>query len=286
MCNTTIQVDIEPGPLDLSREQILTWVQKSAASVATYYGRFPVAHTTVSIVPVPDKRGVLSGRTWGSPSVHHRIRLGQHTTAGDLNDDWMMTHELVHTAFPDLDDSHHWIEEGLAVYVEPIARVQHGVLPQAQVWSDMIRDMSKGEPQPEDRGLDHTQTWASTYWGGALFFLQADVTIRERTGNRKGLQDALRAMVATKTIESNANPEEMFRIGDRAVGVTVLENMYLEMSHKPVAIDLNGLWKKLGVEVTPSGAIHYDDNAPDAAIRKAIFLPRDSCAAGASAPIE
>jgi hypothetical protein len=66
----------------------------------------------------------------------------------------------------------------------------------------------------------------------------------------------------------------------------VLENMYLEMSHKPVAIDLNGLWKKLGVEVTPSGAIHYDDNAPDAAIRKAIFLPRDSCAAGASAPIE
>lgn len=35
-----------------------------------------------------------------------------------------MTHEMVHLAFPSVPDQHHWIEEGLATYVEPIARAR------------------------------------------------------------------------------------------------------------------------------------------------------------------
>jgi hypothetical protein len=34
-----------------------------------------------------------------------------------------MTHEFVRTAFPDVADEHHWTEEGIATYVEPIARM-------------------------------------------------------------------------------------------------------------------------------------------------------------------
>jgi len=32
----------------------------------------------------------------------------------------MLTHEMIHLAFPSMADEHHWIEEGLSVYVEPI----------------------------------------------------------------------------------------------------------------------------------------------------------------------
>ena len=39
-------------------------------------------------------------------------------------------------------------------------------------------------------GLDNTHTWGRTYWGGAMFCLLADVEIRRRTHNRRGLQDA------------------------------------------------------------------------------------------------
>ena len=56
------------------------------------------------------------------------MRIGQHTTQADLDDDWMMTHELVHMAFPSLPDDQHWMEEGLSTYVEPVARVQTGEL--------------------------------------------------------------------------------------------------------------------------------------------------------------
>ena len=67
--------------------------------------------------------------------------------------DWTMTHEFVHTAFPSLPDDNHWMEEGLATYIEPIARVQAGFLTPEKIWGDMVRDMSKGEPGPGDRGL-------------------------------------------------------------------------------------------------------------------------------------
>jgi hypothetical protein len=41
------------------------------------------------------------------------------------------------------------------------------------------------------------------------------------------------------------------------------------MATTPVTIDLDGLWKKLGIIRTEAG-IRFDDTAPDAAIRAAI----------------
>jgi hypothetical protein len=43
-----------------------------------------------------------------------------------LNEDWELTHEMIHLAFPDMARNQHWIEEGISVYVEPIACVQAG----------------------------------------------------------------------------------------------------------------------------------------------------------------
>jgi hypothetical protein len=60
--------------------------------------------------------------------------VGQHATLADLNDDWELTHEMVHFGFPSVEDRHHWIEEGIATYVEPIARAQVGRLTAEQVW--------------------------------------------------------------------------------------------------------------------------------------------------------
>src|SRR2546429_8387261 len=82
----------------------------------------------------------------------------------------------------------------MATYVEGVARVQAGNRSEADVWAEEIRQMPRGMPQADDRGLDHTHTWGRTYWGGAMFCLPADVEIRTQTHNRFGLQDALRAV--------------------------------------------------------------------------------------------
>ncbi len=268
-----IQVDFAAGPLDLTPAQILPWIQRAVRAITVYYGRFPVAHARVLILPVADRKGILQGTTWGD--MHGvpgftRIRLGQHTTVQDLNEDWTMPHEFDHMTFPSMPDDQHWIEEGLATYIEPVARVQAGELTAAQIWNDMLDGMPKGEPGPDDQGMDRTHTWGRTYWGGALFCLVADIEIRKQTGNHKGLQDALRAIVAAGgTIDHDWSITQAFDIGDKATGTSVLIEQYKRWSQAPSPVDLPKLWKDLGVARGPDGAV-FDSHAPLAAIREAI----------------
>jgi len=267
-----IQVDFGLGTLDLPHDQVMQWVKNSASSVATYYGRFPVSQDRVLIEPA-DGRDILRGTTWGGVDGFQgftRIVLGKQTTQQDLDEDWEMTHEFVHTAFPSLDDEHTWMEEGLATYIEPIARVQRGFLRPERIWADMMHDMPKGDPESLDRGLDNTHTWGRTYWGGAQFCLQADVMIRQQTQNRKGLQDALRAIVnAGGTIDKDWPLRKALEIGDSATGTHVLVQLYDAMRDAPKPVDLSGLWKQLGV-IRDGDGVRFDDHAPLAAIRQAI----------------
>ena len=108
------------------------------------------------------------------------------------------------------------------------------------------------------------------YWGGALYYLLADVRIRERTGNRFGLQDGLRAIVAQGgSVEVAWDVRRTMAIADKATGTNVLTELYDEMRDAPVAPDLAQLWKRLGVKLTQDGA-EFDDDAPLAGVRKAI----------------
>ncbi len=272
----TLQVDLAEGSLDLSDDVVVKRIEMAAHAVATYYGRFPVPRARILIVPVADRSGVVQGTTWGDVGGwpgFTRIRLGQHTTAQELSADWTITHELVHMAFPSLPDDQHWMEEGLATYIEPIARVQAGEMPAKQIWRDMLDGMPKGEPQAGDEGMDRTHTWGRTYWGGALFCLVADVQIRVVTHNRKGLEDALRGIVtAGGTIDHDWPISRALTVGDAATGTHALAEQYRSWSTSPARVDLDKLWEQLGVHRSGT-EIEFSASAPYAKIRDAITTP-------------
>ena len=274
---TALQLDFAAGGLDLPHAQVVHWVETAAKAVDTYYGRFPVMKARILVEPVAGRRGVLHGTTWGNVGgfpAFTRIELGEHTQQQDLTEDWRMTHELVHMALPSLADEHHWLEEGIATYVEPVARVQIGTLTQARVWGDMMRDMPNGEPEASSTGLDRSQTWGSTYWGGAMFCLVADVRIREQTRNRKGLQDALRGIVtAGGAIDQEWPLERVLAIGDAATGTTVLRDLYKQMGQARMQVDLDALWNELGVGLR-QGQVTLDEHAPKAEAREAIMVAK------------
>ncbi|MGB8398355.1 hypothetical protein, partial [Bradyrhizobium sp.] len=190
----TIQVALAPGNIALPQEKILDWIRTSAKAVSTYYGRFPVSSLRLLLVPVDGAR-VRGGTTWAYRGAAIRVLIGRDASEDDLRRDWVMVHEMVHLALPDMDDRNAWLSEGLAVYVEPVARVQSGDLSAREIWQAMARDMPKGLPQADDQGLDNTDSWGRKYWGGAIFCLLADIEIRKRTGNRLGLQDAMRGVI-------------------------------------------------------------------------------------------
>lgn len=264
-----LEIALAPGKLDLARGEILEWVEQSARAVVAYYARLPDPHARLLIVPVAG-RGVRGGTTYGHYGAATRIELGRASTRQDLERDWVLVHELVHHAFPMLAGDHHWLEEGLATYVEPIARAQAGDLAEEKVWRDLVKGLPNGLPEAGDRGLDRTPTWGRIYWGGALFCLLADIEIRERTGNRKGLQDALRAIVAAGgRVSRSWTIAHALEVGDDATGVTVLADLYERMKHAPVPVDLEHLWVQLGAQRNGAQPQKKED-APLASIRRAI----------------
>ncbi|MGA9423305.1 MAG: hypothetical protein WBW61_13165 [Rhodanobacteraceae bacterium] len=267
-----IDVTFAPGPLVLTRQQVLDWVTTAARAVTHYYGRFPVTHLDLRIVP---RRHGITGTTYGGStgSAMTRILLGADVDDADLDRDWVMTHEMVHLAFPLMREQHHWIEEGLATYIEPIARAQIGTLPVTEVWRQLVQGLPRGLPRDGDRGLDRTPTWGRTYWGGAMFCLRTDLAIRKATNNRLGLRDALRGILAAGgNIETHWPIDRALEDADRAVGVNVLETLYARMRDKPDPIDLDALWRQLGV-IPVGRSVRFDDSAPLAAVRRRITEP-------------
>jgi len=251
---------------------LVKWTDHAGRAVAAYYGAYPVHGATVRVT-LGSGREAADGESFGWEGPVVTVTVGRAATDASLSDDWILTHEMLHLAFPSLPERHHWLEEGLATYVEPIARARAGFLPVERIWTDLVRDLPQGLPEKGDRGLDYTHTWARTYWGGALFCLRADVEIRRRTGNRRGLEHVLRAInAAGGTIEHEWTIDRVVETGDRATGVPVLRELYDEMKGRPASIDLEVLWKQLGVE-RHGKSVRFREDAPLSAVRKAITAP-------------
>ena len=271
---TTIDVAFAPGPLSMTERQVIDVVGTSARIVAGYYGRFPVDHVRLLVVPVDGTS--IHGTTYAYRGAAIRLLLGRDVTLEKATRDWVLIHEMTHLAFPEVRQRHHWIEEGLATYVEPIARAQAGQIPVDNIWRDMARGLPQGLPQEGDRGLDNTPTWGRTYWGGALFCLLAEIEIRSRTENRVGLQHALRAIrKGSGGMEGSFALSDALKMGDTAIGQPVLSELYGRMKDAPMDVDLDALWQQLGVRIE-GRTVSYDDTAPLAAIRRAITAPATS----------
>ena len=103
-----------------------------AAAVIGYYGKFPVPEVDIVIAFTAGGR-VGGGRTYPGKVPTIEMRVGR--DAGEqalMRNDWVMVHEMIHLAFPWMNLRHNWMAEGLAVYVESIARAQAGHIPETQ----------------------------------------------------------------------------------------------------------------------------------------------------------
>jgi hypothetical protein len=138
------------------------------------------------------------------------------------------------------------------------------------VWTDFLAGFPKALPDLDAEGLDQSGGWGATYWGGALFCLTADVEIREKTDNRKSLDDALRAILAAGgDIRVDWELERVLDVGDAATGTTVLRDLYARTARSPWKPDLGALWKRLGI-VGGGRELRFDDAAPLAALRRSM----------------
>jgi hypothetical protein len=269
-----IHLAVRTADLPVARAVVVGWVGTAARAVAGLYGgAFPVAEATLVVTGEGRHPGVHDGHCQGGRLI--TVHLGAGTSTADLADDWIVTHEMLHLAIPDLGRSYLWMEEGAASYFEPFARARIGALSSERVWRDLVEGLPQGLPGSGDRGLDRTHTWGRTYWGGALYWLLADLDVRERTGNRQGAEQALRALRRGGADGSQHwRLADFLAVADRGLGLDTLTELHRRQGTQPASVDLPALWRRLGV-VYRDGAVRFDDSAPLAAIRRAMTAAAD-----------
>jgi hypothetical protein len=263
-----IDVAIGRGERGVRDEDLLNWIREGAIDVVSMLGRFPVTRLQV-IVASGGPYAVGSAVTMGMGGASIFVVVGERTSKADLLKDWVMTHEMLHVAFPNMGFRQRWMEEGLSTYLEPLLRARRGRYETQKMWAEFVRAMPQGLPRDGDLGLDRTYTWGRRYWGGAMFWLHVDVEIRRRTEGRHSLDDVLRAVAfAGGNVTLRWDVTRLASVAEGATGTTALREIYDDWSGKAIAPDLGALWSSLGVRADKTERITFDDQAPLAPIRR------------------
>lgn len=254
--------------LDRPAEEIARWVDDTAQAVSSFWQGFPVGRLLLVLLPQPNRNSIPYGRVIAGGGASLMVMVGEHADRATLYGDWVLIHEMVHLGSPFVGRSP-WMTEGFATYFEPLIRFRAGRRNEESLWAEFARDMPRGAETLAREGLAYTRR--GIYWGGALFMLLADMDIRERSHGGRGLEDCLRHILhqggdATRFV----NADWMIEACDRAVGGDTVRRLAQRYAWSRGEVDLDEVWRRLGVIREPDGQVRLNDAAPLAWVRRAL----------------
>ena len=188
----TIHVAFAPGDITLPKKAARLDQDISTRAV-DLYGRFPVA--SLRRCWCPSMAGASAAARRGAiaapPSDSARPRRSTEDVA---QRDWVMVHEMVHTALPDMPIA----TPGCRRDWPSMSSRSRGCRPRPQRAGNLAGDDARHAEEfcrrPAIRASTTRPTWGQ-YWGGAIFCLLADIEIPSGWC-RLGLQDAMRGVLA------------------------------------------------------------------------------------------
>jgi hypothetical protein len=266
--DAVLRVAILDGVSESARADLFDWVERTAQAQSNYWQGFTAKQAMLGLVPVTHRRGVGYGRSVPGGGVTVMVEVGTDVDRRRLFDDWVLTHELIHTGMPFIRRGGTWFMEGAATYVEPIIRARAGWKTEEEVWREWVENMPKGVrafsgSMANARGQEN-------YWGGATFMLLADVGLRRATNGTKGLEDCLAGVLWSGLDGARrATIAEYAAACDGVTSTPVMSGLVERHFNNAEPVDLAALWKDLGISLL-AGRIALDDAAPSARWRKLI----------------
>ena len=260
---------IPSGAMQIPSEQLTAWVSAVAESNRRFWARSPTDGGLVLLIPSP-RGGVPFGRVLSLGGAVVTVLVGTQATPQDLYDDWVLVHEFIHLGSPLMRDTGAWLNEGIATFYEPVLRARAGWKSEDDVWREWISSMPRGMPAITGIGLENAGR-GGIYWGGALFVLMAEIESLQASGGKIGFSDCLRTVLAEGADVTVKWPT--MRLLDRCdalLGKTVIAALAKQHIEKGSAMDLDQLWRRLGVSMD-GDTVRYDDSAELAWLRPLII---------------
>jgi hypothetical protein len=267
--DATIELVFLDGALSVSRAELTAWIDERARVISAFWRGFPSARTMLAVVPRPGVRGIPFGRVMAGGGVSVALLIGDQADRAALANDWVLIHEFVHIGSPFLVNGA-WLMEGLATYLEPVIRARAGLRAAAETWREFHLKMPRGAAAIAGSGVAGSG-FRGLYWGGAVLALLADMEIRKASAGARGLEDCLRdTLMRFGNAARVIDVADMIAACDQLLGDRVLGRLVERYAYAANAVDLEGLWRDLGVRVEDSTVV-LDNAAPLAWVRDAII---------------
>jgi len=165
-----------------------------------------------------------------------------------------------------------WVSEGFTVYYEDLILVRAGLMTRDQYFERVQKNIANYEHSPGhlfqsatessfdtwidgmNRGEHFSNTTISYYDKGAALGLLLDLKIRNETGNRKSLDDVMRALYQKyyKERKRGFTDEEFHEECESAAGVSLPEMFEYAATTKEIDYPKYFAYAGLGVDVNPA----------------------------------
>jgi hypothetical protein len=242
-------------PADVNAVQ--TWVEDAARAVAGLYGRFPVEHAQVLVIPQGEGEGpVPYGHVMRGGAGAVRFFINQRRPLQEFLADWTATHEFSHLTLPLVSRGGAWLSEGIASYYQEVLRARSGRISALAAWQELHEGFERGRQASNDATLLEASAniyrdsaYARVYWSGAAIALLADLELRKLSDNRQSLDSALEKLSnCCQPWDRAWSARELMARLDDLTGTTVFTELYREHVVSNGFPDMTDAYAELGLD--------------------------------------
>lgn len=242
-----------------NQQKLLSWIKDATAAITTLYGEFPVPKIHVRLYASPDAGEPVP---WGEVLKEGTFRVNFYVDPAyplqTFINDWTATHEFSHLFHPYTGNGDAWFGEGMASYYQNILRARHGSLSEQQAWEKLIDGFRRGENTAKrsklsllkaSRNMRATRSFVQVYWGGAAYFLNVDIKLRELTDGDQSLGSVLlKFKRCCQHQNRNWTARQLVQKLDQLSDTTVFSEEYQSLQRKPFPVYSSSL-QKLGISL-------------------------------------
>jgi hypothetical protein len=260
------------------KDTIRRWISHSSDALKLVYGELPVDHFIIKIKTSKRNSGVVP---WGEVSRNYppevTLVINPNSTFNELKADWTIYHEFSHLLIPyDAGDAR-WFSEGLASYYQNIIQARAGMLNENKMWQKLYDGFERGRKETNNNHqklsylsdhIDKNHSYMRVYWSGALYWLKADMALRELKPGYS-LDKALYQLKKC-CFDRYLTTTEITKQLDKLTNSTIFTSLFTTFSESYNLPKYNKELSSLGVNPY-AGQIKLKDEAENSHIRRAIY---------------